>query len=98
VVCYGWLLFRATSFAQIVDFTRRLFTGPSGLTIPDPPIAAYLGVAFILVWDILIERTGDVRFYQGWPLALRAAIYAGMIYLLAFGATTATSAFIYFQF
>lgn len=98
VVCYGWLLFRATSFAQIADFTQRLFTGPSGLTLPDPPIAAYLGIGFILVWDILIERTGNVRFYQTWPLAVRAGIYAGMIYLLAFGATTATSAFIYFQF
>ena len=98
VVCYGWLLFRATSFAQIADFTQRLFTGPPGLTLPDPPIAAYLGIGFILVWDILIERSGNVRFYQTWPLAARAGIYAGMIYLLAFGATTATSAFIYFQF
>ncbi|MCA9428804.1 MAG: MBOAT family protein, partial [Candidatus Omnitrophica bacterium] len=44
VVCYGWLLFRATSFAQIADFTQRLFTGPPGLTLPDPPIAAYLGI------------------------------------------------------
>ncbi|MFD3191552.1 MBOAT family O-acyltransferase [Sedimentitalea sp. HM32M-2] len=98
VVCYGWLLFRATSFAQIVDFTQRLFTGPAGLSLPSIPIAAWLAMAFLLVWDMLIERSGDVRFYQSWPLALRAATYAGMIYLLAFGATTATSAFIYFQF
>lgn len=98
VVCYGWLLFRATSFAQIVDFTGRLFTGPTGLSIPSIPIAAWLAMAVLLVWDMLIERSGDVRFYQSWPLAVRAGIYAGMIYLLAFGATTATSAFIYFQF
>ncbi|MFV0293332.1 MAG: hypothetical protein ACK5II_08990, partial [Paracoccus sp. (in: a-proteobacteria)] len=98
VVCYGWLLFRAGSFAQIVDFTGRLFTGAPGLTIPDLPIAAYLGIAFLLVWDILTEWTGNTRFYQTWPLLIRAGIYAGMLYLLAFGATTATSAFIYFQF
>ncbi|MBK0329372.1 MBOAT family protein [Rhodobacteraceae bacterium F11138] len=98
VVCYGWLLFRATSFAQIVDFTGRLFTGPPGLTIPTIPTAAYLAMAVLLVWDMLIERTGNVRFYQTWPMAVRAGVYAGMIYLLAFGATTTTSAFIYFQF
>lgn len=98
VVCYGWLLFRATSFTQIADFSARIVAGPGGMTIPDPPIAAYLGMLFLLVWDVLIERSGDVRFYERWPIWVRAGLYAGMIYLLAFGATTATSAFIYFQF
>ena len=98
VVCYGWLLFRATSFTQITDFTARIVAGPAGVTIPDPPAAAYLGMLFLLVWDVLIERSGDVRFYERWPMWIRAGLYAGMIYLLAFGATTATSAFIYFQF
>ncbi|MEM6742401.1 MAG: MBOAT family O-acyltransferase [Pseudomonadota bacterium] len=98
VVCYGWLLFRATSFAQIVDFTWRLAAGPSGLTVPEPPFAALLGLGFLFVWDVLTERSGDVRFYARWPLVVRAGLYAGMVYLLAFGATTAASAFIYFQF
>jgi alginate O-acetyltransferase complex protein AlgI len=101
VVCYGWLLFRATSFAQITDFTGRLLgtvAAPAGLSIPEPPAAALLATGVLLVWDVMIERTGDVCFYDRWPLVLRAALYAGMIYLLAFGATTATSAFIYFQF
>lgn len=101
VVCYGWLLFRAVSFAQISDFTGRilgLVAAPGGVTIPEPPIAAFLGIAFLLVWDILTERSGDVRFYLRWPPIVRAGVYAGMIYLFAFGSTTATSAFIYFQF
>jgi len=98
VVCYGWLLFRAGSFAQIADFTARIVAGPPGLSLPMPPLAAFLGIAFLLCWDGLTEYTGRVRFYRGWPAPVRAAIYAGMIYLLAFGATTATAAFIYFQF
>lgn len=101
VVCYGWLLFRATSFEQIMDFTMRLVglaATPAGLSMPWPPLAAALGMAGLFVWDVLIERSGDVQFYARWPLVVRAALYAGMVYLLAFGATTATSAFIYFQF
>ena len=98
VVCYGWLLFRARSFSQIVDFTGRLLHGPAGVTMPSPPLAAVLAMAFLFVWDALIERSGDVRFYARWPIPVRAALYAAMIYLLAFGATTQTSAFIYFQF
>jgi D-alanyl-lipoteichoic acid acyltransferase DltB (MBOAT superfamily) len=98
VVCYGWLLFRATSFAQIVDFTRRIFTGAPGLGMPTPPVAVFLGLFLLLVWDILVERAGDVAFYAQWPMMIRAGLYAAMIYLLAFGATTQTSAFIYFQF
>jgi D-alanyl-lipoteichoic acid acyltransferase DltB (MBOAT superfamily) len=101
VVCYGWLLFRAISLGQIADFTARLVglaEAPGGLTMPMPPIAAFLGLAVLFVWDVLIERSGNVRFYESWPLVIRGGLYAGMIYLLAFGATTQTSAFIYFQF
>lgn len=101
VVCYGWLLFRAQSFDQIADFSLKLVglaAAPSGLSMPAPPVAAFLGMGLLFVWDVLVERSGDVRFYAGWPIVIRAGLYAGMIYLLAFGATTATSAFIYFQF
>jgi D-alanyl-lipoteichoic acid acyltransferase DltB (MBOAT superfamily) len=101
VVCYGWLLFRATSFEQIQEFTGRLLgilAAPDGRTMPLPPFASLLGMGMLLVWDILVERSGDVRFYARWPMLVRAGLYAGMIYLLAFGATTQTSAFIYFQF
>jgi len=102
VVCYGWLLFRAQSFDQIRDFSLRL-AGlgepiPAGLLMPSPPLAALLAMGFVFVWDVLIERSGDVRFYAAWPLPVRAALYAGMVYLLVFGATTQTSNFIYFQF
>ena len=102
VVCYGWLLFRAQSFDQITTFTARLvnIAAPDyfASALPAVPFAALLGIGFIALWDIAIETTGRVRFYQGWPVPVRAAIYAGMIYLLAFGATSSPSAFIYFQF
>ena len=101
LVCYGWLLFRATSFGQIADFTGRLMgivPSAAGLTMPEPPFAAMAGIGFLLAWDATVEGTGNVRFYATWPLVARAGLYAAMVYLLAFGATTAPAAFIYFQF
>ena len=102
IVCYGWLLFRAQSFAQITEFTRRMFSFAQSdylsVSMPSVPLAALLGILWLLLWDLLTEVTGNVRFYRHWPVPVRAGLYAGMIYLLAFGATTSTSAFIYFQF
>ena len=102
VVCYGWLLFRAGSFEQIAVFTRTLLgIGAENyfhLSVPEPPIGAVIGIVALLFWDFGIERRGNVRFYEAFPIPVRAFLYAGMIYLLAFGATTQTAAFIYFQF
>ena len=101
LVCYGWLLFRAQSFSQVIDFTAvlaGLSEGGAVSVMPAPPAAALLGIALVLAWDIAIETRANVTFYRRWPLALRAALYATMIYVLAFGATTAPTAFIYFQF
>jgi alginate O-acetyltransferase complex protein AlgI len=102
LVSYGWLLFRAGSLDQILDFTAQLATINPGqfahIAMPTPPMAALLGIIFVLAWDLATELGGGVRFYLRWPMAARGALYAAMIYLLAMGATTAPAAFIYFQF
>ena len=102
VVCYGWLLFRAQSFSQIAEFTGKILRiDPRGfgqLAIPSPPLAALVAIGFVFAWDLVTELTGEVQFYRGWPIVMRATLYSLMIYLLAFGATTTPSAFIYFQF
>jgi D-alanyl-lipoteichoic acid acyltransferase DltB (MBOAT superfamily) len=102
VVCYGWMLFRATSLDQIVTFTGLLATlSPDQLgatSIPAPPFPALVGIAFVFFWDVLTEWTGDARFYARWGPLIRASAYATMIYLFAFGSTAPSGAFIYFQF
>ncbi|HEY0214462.1 MAG TPA: MBOAT family O-acyltransferase [Paenirhodobacter sp.] len=100
VTAYGWLLFRATSFEHIVVFTGKIITAPltsSGL-ITTPSIPGICGMLFLFLWDLSAEWSKDQRFYMRWPLVLRGGLWAVMIYLLAFGATTASSAFIYAQF
>ena len=102
VTCYGWLLFRAGSWDQIATYTAKLFSPGlfdiANVSMPAPPFAAYLGLLFLFTWDALVETTGNTRFYTTWPIWLRSALYAAMVYLLAFGARTSSSEFIYFQF
>lgn len=102
VVCYGWLLFRAGSLDQVISFTVKLAgIVPAqfhDLAIPTPPVPALLGIVALLAWDACAERFGSEEFYARLPLILRGGLYAGMVYLLAFGATTPSAAFIYFQF
>ena len=101
VVCYGWLLFRATSFDQIANFTGRIIgtvSAPAVVSVPTPPLAAFLCLGLLFVWDLMTEKSNEVHFYERWPTPVRTAMYASMFYLLAFGSTTATSTFIYFQF
>ncbi len=102
VVCYGWLLFRAVSFEQIAYFTTLILSpatpGWATISMPSVPVAALLGMIFLFFWDAGTEWSGRVRFYLWFPAPIRGLGYAGMIYLLAFGATTAPASFIYFQF
>lgn len=98
ITSYGWLLFRADSFVQIRDFTNRLLFDSNALTAQLPPFPAFVAILIVLIWDILSERAGRGHFYASWPNAARAFVYAGLIYLLAFGGTVSTQSFIYFQF
>lgn len=102
VTCYGWLLFRADSFDQIVSFTGKLLHLRIGdfavLDMPSLPVPAICGMIFLLAYDIAAEFSRSAQFHVRWPVMLRGGFYASMIYLLAFGATTETASFIYFQF
>jgi len=101
IVSYGWLLFRANSLDQINDMTQRLLgltSTPMQLSVDLPAFATLLGIFGLVLWDSAVERSGDVQFYRKWPAALRALLYAGMIYFFAFGGTTQSTAFIYFAF
>lgn len=102
VICYGWLLFRARSFDQIVDYTRSLagirLSEFANLAMPGVPIPAITAIAFVACWDGAMDLRRDGRFYEKWPLPVQGMLFSCMIYILAFGATTSPSAFIYFQF
>lgn len=100
LVCYGWLLFRAESFDQIVAFTERLATGPWG-TAPavfKPPLATLLGILVLAGYEFFAYRDSRATFYRRWLPAARGGLYALMIFVTAMGLANQRSAFIYFQF
>lgn len=99
-VCYGWLLFRARSQAQIYAYSVELFTGSYewALTISQPSLATLLGVGVLLAYDFLAYRSGRATFYLAWPVPVRAGLYATLVFLTLMGLANARSAFIYFQF
>ncbi len=98
LTCYGWLLFRASSFHQIAAMTQALANPFAGL--PGELLAKVLVLAAPLVVVQLVQyNTGRLEFVrQPWlPRTARVAIYAAMLYCVVFlGATP--QAFVYFQF
>jgi len=101
-VLYGWLLFRANSFLQIQLFSEKLFLIQlnqfSHLSIPTPPIAVFIGLGLLALWELLDEWHDNPKFYISWPTPVRAALYGSIIYTIGMGASQTTSDFIYFQF
>ncbi|WNZ26200.1 MBOAT family protein [Leptolyngbya sp. NK1-12] len=100
LVCYGWLLFRATSFEQIVRFTQILFTdfGNFSLSMPRPTLSGMIGLLVLIVYECLEYSAGNAHFYYRIPSLFRGAFYAVLTTLILMGASNAASQFIYFQF
>jgi D-alanyl-lipoteichoic acid acyltransferase DltB (MBOAT superfamily) len=100
-VCYGWLLFRAVSFDQIVAFTAALLGfGPSGLPsiVPKLPLSAIVGIALLVVLDVMQHRSKRPDAVLGWPRPLQGAVIAYAVFALVMGTSNAPVQFIYFQF
>jgi D-alanyl-lipoteichoic acid acyltransferase DltB (MBOAT superfamily) len=100
LTCYGWLLFRATSLAQVVAFTQTLFFGFGDLTltVPKPPLATMLGLPILIGYEIweYASQNPDFRFKLLPPV--RAAFYAALLIVVLMGQSNAPAQFIYSQF
>jgi alginate O-acetyltransferase complex protein AlgI len=100
LTCYGWLLFRATSLPQIVQFTQILFTdiGNLSLSLPKPTLPALLGLPVLVLYEILEYRASSPHFYTRYGAILRGFLYALLTLLVVMGTSNAPAQFIYFQF
>ncbi|HBE37095.1 MAG TPA: MBOAT family protein [Cyanobacteria bacterium UBA11368] len=100
LTCYGWLLFRATSLAQIITFTKILFVdiGNFALTMPNPPLPALCGIPILIGYEFLAYKSQSQDFYLRFPTPARAAIYATMLVIVFMGLSNAPVQYIYSQF
>jgi len=98
-VCYGWLLFRANSLDQIVEFTRTLLTSfDLHLTMEKPTFSALLGVPVLLALEFLQFSARTPLFYRRLWIPARGLIYASLVLLIVMGTSNDPQQFIYFQF
>jgi len=99
VTCYGWLLFRAQSFTQIIEMTRQLFVGwdANPLVMPLLMLVVLFSLPVILghMFDVTSEKLDNVLAKRVWPIPLFHS--AVIITLIIFGSQF-SHVFIYFQF
>lgn len=100
-VCYGWLLFRAESFAQIVLFTKTAIGfGPHGIpsVIPRTILPAFPGIALLALLQVAEYRDGRSEYLLHLRPILQGLVYAIMIVAVIMGLSNEPVQFIYFQF
>ena len=100
VTCYGWLLFRATSIQQVMDFTAILFFDwpDLSLSIKRPPLVAFLSIPLLLLYEVAEYSTRNVRFYTSLWKPVFGAFAAYALLMVAMGLSNEPVQFISFQF
>ncbi|WP_197687839.1 MBOAT family O-acyltransferase [Bradyrhizobium erythrophlei] len=100
ITCYGWLLFRAHSLAQIVKFSSLLATDFGNLNYGagTPRLSALLGMSLLLAMEVTQYWRADTHFYLRFPVPIRGLLIAAMIVVTLIGMSNEPAQFIYFQF
>ena len=100
LTCYGWLLFRAHSFAQILTFTHALLglDGSQMSVFSKPTTASILGILVLTALQICDYRAGQLESFLRWRPTAQGLLYAILLFILIMGTSNAPAQFIYFQF
>jgi len=96
-VCFGWLIFRAQSVAQIIGMTRAIIERPS------IPAASYLVPVVLLILPLLCVQfvqylSKDLDVVLKTPWYVRSAFYTACFYAFILVGNFGGGQFIYFQF
>ena len=100
VTCFGWLIFRAESFGQLVRFTRLLFTDfrPTTATIDSLLVPMLMVVVPLLVVHVYQARRESEEAPLELPLLPRYALYGAVFWCVLLWGSFEGAQFIYFQF
>ncbi|HIG10421.1 MAG: MBOAT family protein [bacterium] len=103
LVCFGWLLFRAESLAQIGRFLSPhggwLAGFPLSETVASGALIGGLGVLVVCAWDFVMESHGtDETALEGKSPWVQAATCLALYMAVAYTGRFIGNEFIYFQF
>jgi D-alanyl-lipoteichoic acid acyltransferase DltB (MBOAT superfamily) len=97
MICFGWLLFRAQSVAQVGGMLRAIIDRPA------IPAASYFLPVAVLVLPLLLYQavqyfSKDLDVIARTPWYVRSVFYTTCFYAFVLGGEFGGSQFIYFQF
>ena len=97
--CLGWLLFRATSGEQILDFlvqigTNLSFTRESA--VMSFPVIVFAGILWM--FELWLRNSDDPRLRPGWNYGLGPLTVSVLMLSILFLSAGKWQQFIYFQF
>ncbi len=103
LVCFGWLLFRARSFGEIVAFLSPGGGWIGGLVLSDSIarglVLGGVGAVVLFAWDAVQARRGDVELPIERARPLTQALVCVALYLaVSLAGSFLGDEFIYFQF
>jgi D-alanyl-lipoteichoic acid acyltransferase DltB (MBOAT superfamily) len=97
LICFGWLLFRAQSLAQVRGMLRAIVERPA------IPASSYLLLLLVVTVPLLLYQavqylSKDLDVILRTPWYVRSAFYTACFYAFVLGGEFGGSQFIYFQF
>lgn len=96
-VCFGWLIFRATSVAQVIGMTRAIIERPA-----IPPASFLVPVTLVvlplLIYQFVQYMTKDLDVIFRTPWYVRSVFYTACFYAFILAGQFGGGQFIYFQF
>jgi alginate O-acetyltransferase complex protein AlgI len=99
LICFGWLLFRAGSMAQVWSMLGRI-TGDFRLT--PFAVSAFCMIVFyagpLLVYEFWLEQKDDLLKLTRAHWLVRGCVYSYCVFMLWFFPPPVSNVFIYFQF
>lgn len=98
-VCFGWLLFRAQSFDQVLNITNNIITN---FSITERSIVYARDLIFytslLLAIQLIKEAYGDMYVVRRIPALIRGGVYLVILSFIVLAGAPGGQEFIYFQF
>jgi alginate O-acetyltransferase complex protein AlgI len=100
LTCYGWLIFRASSFTQVGQLTSSLFSAfaPATIDVNGMLVPLLLHAMPLVLVHTAEAYADDTLLVTRLPLGLRYSVYVATSYLTVLFGSFAGAEFIYFQF